>query len=174
MKLQQARAADIPAVVALVNTAFRGSGHEASWNSEAAYIDGDRTSEALLTAELSATADAQLLIVKSNSEAAIEASVWLEPASEAVWYLGSLTVHPRFQNVGAGRRLLEAAERWAQQRGAKTIRMKVVNVRDTLIAWYVRRGYRLTGEVEAFPYHDTRFGVPRRNDLAFMALEKEL
>lgn len=52
--------------------------------------------------------------------------------------------------------------------------MTVVNVRDTLIAWYIRRGYFLTGETEPFPYDDNRFGTPLRDDLAFVVLEKVL
>lgn len=42
------------------------------------------------------------------------------------------------------------------------IRMTVVHVRDTLIAWYARRGYRPTGDTEPFPYADERFGRPKR------------
>jgi len=52
--------------------------------------------------------------------------------------------------------------------------MSVVQVRDTLIAWYLRRGYTLTGEAEPFPYDDERFGRPLRDDLHFVALEKSL
>ena len=44
--------------------------------------------------------------------------------------------------------------------------------RDELIAWYERRGYRRTGVVKPFPYGDTRFGIPRRDDLRFEVLEK--
>jgi hypothetical protein len=50
----------------------------------------------------------------------------------------------------------------------------VVHLRDTLIAWYQRRGYLLTGETEPFPYHDQRFGWPLRDDLHFVVLEKEI
>jgi hypothetical protein len=49
-----------------------------------------------------------------------------------------------------------------------------VNVRETLIAWYRRRGYRETGETEPFPYGDDRFGTPLRNDLHFVVLAKDL
>jgi len=49
-----------------------------------------------------------------------------------------------------------------------------VNVRDTLIAWYERRGYAPTGETRPFPYGDQRFGEPLRDDLAFIVLEKNL
>ena len=54
------------------------------------------------------------------------------------------------------------------------MRMKVVSVRDTLTAWYERRGYHLTGETSPFPYGDTRFGSPRRDDLCFVVLEMSL
>ena len=54
--------------------------------------------------------------------------------------------------------------------GGRSVRMTVVNVRDTLIAWYERRGYARTGATEPFPYEDARFGVPRRADLAFVEL----
>jgi ribosomal protein S18 acetylase RimI-like enzyme len=70
--------------------------------------------------------------------------------------------------------LLAAAERFAQERGAHRIRMSVVNVRTTLIAWYERRGYILTGETQPFPYGDERYGRPLRGDLHFVLLEKNI
>ena len=100
--------------------------------------------------------------------------VWLEPLGNGVWYLGSLAVDPAQQNDGLGRTMLSAAEDWARERGAGQIRMTVVNVRDALIAWYVRRGYHETVETEPFPYDDDRFGVPLRDDLHFVVLEKHL
>ena len=56
----------------------------------------------------------------------------------------------------------------------RVIEMTVINIRATLIAWYERRGYRLTGETRPFPYGDDRFGTPTRPDLAFVVLEKPL
>jgi hypothetical protein len=53
------------------------------------------------------------------------------------------------------------------------MRMHVVAIRDTLIAWYERRGYALTGQTHPFPY-DSRFGIARRDDLYFAVLEKAL
>ena len=46
--------------------------------------------------------------------------------------------------------------------------------RGELIAWYERRGYSRTGEERPFPAHDPRFGLPKRDDLAFVVLEKTL
>ncbi len=51
--------------------------------------------------------------------------------------------------------------------------MTVVAQRDTLIAWYERRGYRRTGEERPFPYGDARFGTPRRDDLFFIVLARD-
>ena len=89
-------------------------------------------------------------------------------------YLGMLTVRPDIQDRGLGRQMLEAAEAHAIDLGARRIRMTVVGIRDTLIAWYERRGYSRTGETLPFPYEDHRFGTPRRGDLAFVVLEKAL
>ena len=52
--------------------------------------------------------------------------------------------------------------------------MTVINIRNTLIAWYERRGYHRTAETRPFPYGDPRFGTPTRPDLAFVVLEKSL
>jgi hypothetical protein len=52
--------------------------------------------------------------------------------------------------------------------------MTVVNVRASLIAWYQRRGYRLTGEAQPFPYGDERYGRLLRDDLHFVVLEKDI
>jgi hypothetical protein len=52
--------------------------------------------------------------------------------------------------------------------------MTVISVRDDLIAWYERRGYRRTGKMTPFPYGDERFGIPQRDDLQFELLVKPL
>jgi GNAT superfamily N-acetyltransferase len=167
--------ADLPAIVDLVNAGFRGTGEDSGWNSEAGFIDGDRMDLTALQEQLSAQPQGVLLVHRAIETHAVQACVWLRPQAATAWYLGLLTVDPRLQNAGLGRQLLAAAEQWAaRERGAKVIRLKVVNVRETLIAWYQRRGYRLTGETDSFPYGDNRFGTPLRDDLSFVVLEKSL
>ena len=168
---QPATDADLPALAALMNRAYRGTG---GWSNEAAYIAGDRTTEARLREDLQASPAAALLKWVEPGADAPRGCVWLEPLGGGTWYLGSLTVDPGTQNAGQGRVLLAAAEAWARERGAARVRMTVVNVRDSLIAWYLRRGYAPTGETAPFPYGDDRFGTPLRDDLAFVVLEKDL
>jgi ribosomal protein S18 acetylase RimI-like enzyme len=173
MMLVPIRDDDVPRIVALMNRAYRGVGPAAGWNTEAAYIAGDRTTEALLRAEIAGKPAASLLKCEDGS-AALQACVWLEPLGDGIWYLGSLAIDPDRQNGGLGRRVLAAAEQWIAERGGGRVRMSVVNVREGLIAWYLRRGYHDSGETIAFPYGDDRFGTPLRQDLCFVVLEKAL
>ncbi|WP_420381441.1 GNAT family N-acetyltransferase [Novosphingobium sp.] len=160
--------ADVPAIVALMNAAYRGSG----WSTEAGHIAGDRTNAALVRAEIAATPAGSFLKWVDGDR--LSGCVWLEPLADGVWYLGSLAADPAAQNAGLGKTLLAAAEQWVIARGGRRVRMSVVHVREGLIAWYDRRGYRRTGETEPFPYGDNRFGTPLRDDLAFAILEKDL
>jgi hypothetical protein len=52
--------------------------------------------------------------------------------------------------------------------------MTVIGQRDTLIAWYERRGYSVPGKRQPFPYGQLRAGLPKRADLYFEVLEKSL
>jgi ribosomal protein S18 acetylase RimI-like enzyme len=174
MFLEPAVEADFSAIIALVNAAYRGTGETASWNIETGIIAGTRLTDSLLREGLAAKPHAHFLVYRDPNDASILGTVWLEPEDKGVWYLGLLTVSPALQNQQLGRRLLSSAEDFARARGARWIRMDVLSVRDTLIAWYQRRGYQLTGETEPYPYGDNRFGTPLRDGLEFALLEKRL
>ena len=174
MLLTRATQADFPAIVALANLAYRGTGDTRSWNVETGVVAGQRLNEELLREDLAAKPQAQLLLYRDTADGPLLGTVWLEPKSESTWYLGLFTIRPDLQNRQLGRALLTAAEDFARIRGASLMRMSVLNVRDALIAWYERRGYQRTGETEPFPYGDDRFGTPLRDDLFFVLLEKEL
>jgi ribosomal protein S18 acetylase RimI-like enzyme len=85
-----------------------------------------------------------------------------------------LAIDPEQQAAGLGRTLLNATESYVAERGATTARMTVIQLREPLIAWYERRGYKRTGETESFPYEDQSVGNPLRADLHFVVLEKVL
>jgi GNAT superfamily N-acetyltransferase len=174
MLLTPAVEADYAEIIALVNLAFRGTGPSASWNIESDFIEGQRLNESLLREDLAAKPDAHLLTYRDEPDGPLLGTVWLDPGKDGVWYLGLLTVRPDLQNRQLGRTLLTAAEDFARDRGARRMSMTVVNVRDTLIAWYERRGYTPTGETKPFPYGDERFGRPLRNDLHFVMLQRDI
>jgi ribosomal protein S18 acetylase RimI-like enzyme len=174
MMLERAIEADHKAIVELANLAYRGEGPGASWNTEAEFLKGERLSDASLKADLAAKPEAWLLTYRDVQDGPLLGTVWLEPLEDSVWYLGLLTVHPALQNRHLGRGLLTAAEEFVRGRGGRWVRMSVINLRGTLIAWYERRGYGLTGETIPFPYGETSLGEPMRADLSFVVLEKGL
>ncbi|MDE2265913.1 MAG: GNAT family N-acetyltransferase [Alphaproteobacteria bacterium] len=165
---------DLTTVAAFVNAAYRGESSRLGWTTEADFLGGQRTDAAKLRADLEAQPEAMLLTLRDSADGPLLGCVWLEPAEPDVWYLGMLTVRPDLQDRQLGRGLLAEAEAVIRKRGARRVRMTVVNIRDTLIAWYVRRGYEPTGETRPFPYGDIRCGEPRRDDLHFIVLEKQL
>lgn len=174
MLLEHATEADYPAIIDLINVAFRATGRAASWNIQHGIIEGQRINDSLLREDLARSPNAHLLVHRDPAAQAILGTVWLDPRSDGVWYLGLLTIQPALQKQQLGRTLLAAAEEFAKERGADSIRMTVLNVRDALIAWYQRRGYSLTSETKPFPYGDLRFGRPLRDDLEFVVLQKQL
>jgi ribosomal protein S18 acetylase RimI-like enzyme len=174
MHLEHAVEADYPAIIDLVNAGYRGHGAVESWNVESGIIEGTRLTDSLLRDDLAAKPHAHFLVHRDSESRAIIGTVWLEPVNGGTWYLGLFTVDPALQKQHLGHALLSAAEDFAKARGACSMRMGVLSVRETLIAWYERRGYARTGETEPFPYGDDRFGKPLRDNLVFAILQKQL
>lgn len=166
-----ATAADAPALVALVNSAYRGDSSRAGWTTEADLLGGQRIDVERLAETIANPGNIVLLHEQDHVPVAC---VHLERTGEDC-YLGMLTIRPSSQRAGLGRQMLEEAERWAVEHwSSQTLRMTVIVQRTELIAWYERRGYHRTGERRPFPYGDERFGLPRRDDLAFEVLIKSL
>ncbi|MFJ4777706.1 GNAT family N-acetyltransferase [Streptomyces sp. NPDC088762] len=171
LSFRSAVEADVSELVALVESAYRGDASRAGWTTEADYLDGQRTDPGEVRRIIDAP-DSVLLVVERAGE--LVACCQLEHRGDHA-YFGMFAVRPGLQGAGLGKEILAEAERRARETwGAKEMRMTVVNVREELIAYYVRRGYRRTGELSPFPYGDERFGVPRRADLAFELLVKAL
>jgi ribosomal protein S18 acetylase RimI-like enzyme len=166
-----ASADDVPALIDLVDSAYRGERSKAGWTTEEHLLGGQRIDAGMLQSTLDDPAQ-EILIVESD--AAMVACVAVERRA-GYGYVGMVTVAPTGQGGGLGRHLLDLAE--AHIRGVWGLpraRMTVIAQRGELIAWYKRRGYADTGETEPFPYGDPRFGAPKRDDLYFTILEKPL
>ena len=174
MHISIAGETDLDAIVELVNSAYRGDSSRRGWTTEADFLGGQRTDPATLRGDLAARGGATLLVMRDAPQGELLGTVWLEPRDAEVWYLGMLTVRPDRQGQQLGRRLLDEAESFARARGARRMRMSVIPLRDTLIAWYERCGYARTGESLPFPYGDERYGLPLRDDLRFDVYEKAL
>ena len=163
--------ADIPAVVALVESAYRGDSGRRGWTTESDLLDGQRV-DAAGVADVIAKFGSRVLLGESGGS--LRVCCHIEKQGEAC-YFGMFAVDPTRQGGGVGKQTMAEAERIARDVWKCTkMEMTVISVRDELIAWYVRRGYRRTGKFKPFPYGDERFGIPKRDDLRFEFLEKRL
>jgi GNAT superfamily N-acetyltransferase len=159
-----ASAADAPVLKDLLEAAYRGDSARQGWNHEADILDDERTSRAELDALL---ADPAVTILTARDGDKLIGCVAVTRKDATLAYLGMLCVLPTLQSGGLGRKLLNAAEDLARGEGIATMEMTVIDSRASLIAWYERRGYGLTGETRPFP-------VLRDPPVTFVVLEKPL
>jgi len=163
---------DTPALVDLIESAYRGEASRMGWTTEADLLDGQRTDAEGVLAVMRKPGSAMLV---AEADGQLVGCCQLEQRPQAEAYFGMFSVPPGRQGQGWGGKILAEAERLARDDwGAKTMAMTVLAQRDDLIAWYERRGYRRTGESRPFPYGNARLGIPKVPDLRFVVLSKPL
>ena len=162
---------DVTALVALVESAYRGDASRVGWTTEADLLDGQRTDPHSMSGIVARRGS---VIVLTERGGELLACANLERQENAA-YFGMFAVRPGLQGGGIGNALIAECERIARiDWELKKMRMTVIWSRTELIAWYQRRGYRATGERKEFPYGDEKFGLPKREDLYFEIYEKDL
>ncbi|MBC6981361.1 GNAT family N-acetyltransferase [Caulobacter sp. 17J80-11] len=165
LTIRPARPDEADALHALVERAYRGQSARAGWTHEADLLETPRSSVETLAAVLADPGE--LLLVLAEGERLV-GCVQVSGRAGGAAYLGLLTVDPSRQADGFGKQLIAAAEDAAAERfGAARMELSVVHLRAELIAWYQRRGYRLTGEERPFP-------VAVEPPLSLLVMEKAL
>lgn len=131
IRFRTATAADVPALRALVESAYRGASARRGWTHEADLLDDERTSDAELTATI-ADAKAQVLLARIDGKLA--GTVTIRDLGKGRAYLGMLCVDPDLQSEGLGRALLADAEDMAAEKfGAKVMTMTVIEDRKSVV-----------------------------------------
>jgi ribosomal protein S18 acetylase RimI-like enzyme len=170
-RVRVAGVSEVPSLVALVESAYRGESSAEGWTSESELLGGQRTDADAVRALVVSTHD--VVLVMGEPHAPIACCAVGHHGGPATF--GMFAVGPAGQGRGTGRGMLAAAEAYAAERwGAREMELTVIRQRDALIAWYERRGYARTGETRPFPYGDERFGIPLRDDLEFVVLRRAL
>jgi len=118
---------DAPALAALINAAFQV---------EAFFKIGDRTSETELVRAM-ASAD---FLISTDDDGELTGCVYLRCRGDR-GYFGMLSIDPTRQGIGLGRRLIEAVEARARERGCRFMDIHIVNLREELPGYYRRFGY---------------------------------
>jgi GNAT superfamily N-acetyltransferase len=188
LSFRLATPADVPAIVALVESAYRGEPSRAGWTTEADLLHGQRTDADAIHTILSTPDNLILLAFPDSTPGSPAAGLAVGgPAAESPLacchlerhpgyaYFGLFAVRPTAQATGVGKTVLAEAERLATTTWAvPEMRMTVITARPELTTWYERRGYARTGKLAPFPYGDERFGIPQVTGLEFELLTKAL
>lgn len=164
---------DTTEIQALINSAFCGDPNQASWTSEAAFLDDVRIDEAGVTARLNQS-NAFMLLAHDTSSTLV-GCCFVHRRDGPRGYFGLLAVDPSRQAGGLGRKILAEAEGMARSElGIRTMEGRVIWPRTEMIEWYIRRGYTKTDRTEPFQYGQLRNGKAMRGDLYFVIMEKYL
>lgn len=133
---------DISVLVPLINEAYRPDPDATKakvWTHEGHMFIGPRTDEAEMTSIISSSSKKQLVLIDPISDS-IVGTIKIE-LYDTYAGLGMFAVHPDSQGMGAGKRLLEAAEQFAKEQNCAYIEMDVIKARTELVDFYLRRGY---------------------------------
>jgi ribosomal protein S18 acetylase RimI-like enzyme len=211
LAFRYARQADTPALVALIERAYRGEETAGNWNSEAHLLKGPRTNDEEIST-LIGREDSRFLVAESggritgcclvqglndepgrnwSSADAPYIAAFATPQGAAARtpppptpctapaaglnaaYFGMFAIDPAIHGGGLGKLMIAEAERSVQDLwGANQMVMTVINLRTELIAWYERRGYRLTGASLPFPFSDATGETTR--DFHLVEMRKDL
>lgn len=140
---------DLAALRRVVERAYRGDSARRGWTHEADLLSDTRLDDGELEAVLADPAQALLVLFDG---ATLLGCVNVADRGGGLAYLGLLCIDPDRQGERLGRRLMSAAEAHARDIFAcHVIEMTVIAQRTELIAYYQRRGWRLTGETKPFP-----------------------
>jgi ribosomal protein S18 acetylase RimI-like enzyme len=165
--LRIASESDAAEIATLVNRAYRPAPHERRWTHEADLISGPRTS----AAQVRTLFGLQSCILVLCIEQKIIACVHLLGEESSV-YIGMLATDPALQVQGLGKQMLQHAEWYAAAHfNASVFKMSVLSSRPELLAFYQRRGYVCTGEIEDYPV-SAGVGQPIIKSLHLVGLSK--
>jgi ribosomal protein S18 acetylase RimI-like enzyme len=144
IRIRTAAGSDMPAMISMINTAFVVED----------FIEGTRTDEQRMWALMQKGE----FLVAQDGDGQIVASVYVEVAGSR-GYLGMLAVVPHRQGEGFGRELVKAAEKHCRIRGCDCMKLTVLSLRSSVLAFYRKLGYSETGVEEFRPSRPLKPGI---------------
>ncbi|KAI0136211.1 putative GNAT family acetyltransferase [Xylariales sp. AK1849] len=156
----------------MVQAAFRAEDSRGNWTADMALSAGFRIEVEEVMAMITKPNCAILMATDDNG--ALVASAEVSRRSADLARLSMLAVDQQRQRGSIGRQVLANAEDYCRRTwGVNKMGLNALSTRKELILWYMRCGYRKTGELSPFPHERTTL-VPLPDGLCFVELEKDL
>jgi predicted N-acetyltransferase YhbS len=175
LRFRYARRHDAPALVDLIERAYRNPETAGAWSSEAHLLKGPRTSAEEVTTLIDRE-DSRFLIAEQDSRMVGCCLLQGHDAggdSLNAAYFGMFAIDPGIHGGGLGKAVIAEAERRVHDLWrTRQMVMTVINLRTELITWYERRGYRRTGATLPFPFSETSGETTR--DFHLVEMRKDL
>jgi N-acetylglutamate synthase-like GNAT family acetyltransferase len=158
---------DIQAIAALINEAYRGTGGDNRWTTEAHLVAGDRISVETLR-ELINDSEYDFIVCHEQGKLIGCISIGYR---DTIAEFGTFAIKPEMHGMGIGKQLLAYAESHAENR-CQRFQVSVVTPNQTLIDFYVKRGYQPIGHKKLYPI-DGNAGKPKAKDIDLTVLQKK-
>ncbi|KAJ5939394.1 acyl-CoA N-acyltransferase [Penicillium verhagenii] len=166
---------DAPSIQQLVQSAFRAEDSRKDWTADMELGKSFTVSvEEVKTVITNPDSVILLAFTKDNDQEILVASMDTVKRPNNSARFSMVAVNQNYQQAGVGRRALAYAEEYSQQTwGVTTLGLNALSTRQELIAWYLRQGYRKTGEESPFPTEKfPHLDLPE--DMCFVEMEKQL
>ncbi|KAF7118669.1 hypothetical protein CNMCM5793_008207 [Aspergillus hiratsukae] len=164
---------DAPQIQQLIQSAFRTEDTRPNWTGDTTLASNFRIDVNDILTTITTPNSAFLLA--TDTTGILIACIGISRRADAdLARFFMLAVDDAYQRGGIGRKVLAYAEEYCRRLwGVNKGGLNALSTRRELILWYMRCGYRPTGELTPFPVEQfTDIALPE--DLCFVEMEKEL
>ncbi|KAF7518072.1 hypothetical protein PCG10_000646 [Penicillium crustosum] len=156
----------------LVESAFRAEDSRKGWTDDLGLSSSFRLDVQEIVAMI--TKPDSVMLMATNAQNTLVGSIGTSKRDTTHARLFMLAIDTNQQRGGIGRQVLAYAEDYCQRTwGVTTLGLNALSNRQQLISWYLRRGYKPTGETSPFPREKFE-NLVLPDDLCFVEFEKVL
>ncbi|OQE25257.1 hypothetical protein PENSTE_c006G09354 [Penicillium steckii] len=172
LQFRIAEAEDAAKVQQLIQAAFRAKDSREEWTADTAL--NLRFTLDIAYIEQTITDPESNFLVAYDGNGEIVGTIGVLKRESDLARIFMLAVDQHRQQGGLGRQILTYAEQYCQRTwGVTRVGLDALSTRRQLISWYVRRGYRETGETKPFP-REIYSDLELPDDLCFVQFEKPI
>lgn len=177
LKFRLATIDDALQIHTLLTASFRADDTRENWTADTSINSGYTIPLEAITTKIT-NSDSEVLLAtdpsNSKSPTAIVATVGVVKAAPNLARIVNIAVDGTYQQGGVGRRVLAYAEDYCRRTwGVEKLGLNALSPRKELMEWYMRCGYRKTGELTPFGVTHIN-GAELPDDLCFVEFEKDV